>query len=116
VLLTVELRTRALESGKPFKAGRYSAAIRSVESYHKPISSGNEMAEYPGVGPSTAEKIQEMIDTVTDTSWRILRQGTLKRLSDNADDERIQAINLFTTIDGFGPLAARDFVNRMTLK
>jgi DNA polymerase/3'-5' exonuclease PolX len=64
-LLTVELRYRALEAGNPFKAHNYETAIRSVEAHHSPIQNGNEMLEFPGIGPKTAEKIQEIIDTVS---------------------------------------------------
>jgi hypothetical protein len=60
----VELRDRALEAGSKYKAKGLDTAIRSVESYHSIIKSGQEMMAYPGIGPATAEKIQEIIDTV----------------------------------------------------
>lgn len=39
-------------------------AIRSIEAHPTPIKSGQEAMLLPGVGPKTAEKIQEIIDTV----------------------------------------------------
>ena len=59
-----ELKDRALKAGTPYKAKTYETAIHSVESHHDPITSGEEMMAYPGIGPKTATKIQEIIDTV----------------------------------------------------
>lgn len=61
---TIELRDRAMQTGAPFKARSYEVAIRSIESHHSPITNGKEMMAFPGIGKKTAEKIQEIIDTV----------------------------------------------------
>ena len=60
----LELRDRALRSDIPFKARNYEMAIRSIEAHPTPVRSGEEAMVLPGVGPKTAEKIQEIIDTV----------------------------------------------------
>lgn len=59
-----ELKERALNSQTRFKAHYYDVAIRSVEAHPLPITSGLEMTAFPGIGVKTAEKIQEVIDTV----------------------------------------------------
>jgi len=59
-----ELRLRALQAGVPYKPAKYAMAIRSIAAYPKPITSGEEALLLPGVGQSTALKIQEVIDTV----------------------------------------------------
>ena len=62
--LIKELRDRAAKAGQKFKALSYHKAIRSIESYPLPVTSGKQMMELPGIGPKTSEKIQEIIDTV----------------------------------------------------
>lgn len=59
-----ELRDRAATSRTRFKAHFYDVAIRSVEAHPVPITSGAEMLAFPGIGVRTANKIQEIIDTV----------------------------------------------------
>jgi DNA polymerase/3'-5' exonuclease PolX len=66
-----ELRERALKINNPYKAMSFQKAITSVESYPFPITSGNEMMQLPGIGVSTAAKIQEIIDTVCTTTLSI---------------------------------------------
>jgi len=72
----VELRDRALRSDTPFKAQNYEMAIRSIESHPGPIKSGKEAMVLPGVGPKTAEKIQEIIETVN-LYWSIVNGRAL---------------------------------------
>jgi DNA polymerase lambda len=60
----LELRDRTLRSDTPFKAQNYEKAIRSIDAHPTPIRSGEEAMALPGVGPKTAEKIQEIIETV----------------------------------------------------
>ena len=60
----IELRDRALRSDTPFKARNYEMAIRSIEAHPTPVKSGKEAMVLPGIGPKTADKIQEIIDTV----------------------------------------------------
>lgn len=47
-----------------FKAQSYAKAIRSIASHPRPITNAKEISGLPGVGKKTAEKIQEIIDTV----------------------------------------------------
>jgi DNA polymerase/3'-5' exonuclease PolX len=86
-----------------------------VQSYPRPITSGQELSELPGIGAKTIANIQEFIDTVR-TSAAHLTQGTCKRLTDDAADKRDIAINLFSKVDGIGPLAARAFVEGTGLR
>lgn len=90
-MLILELRHRAIDARNPFKAHNYEMAIRSVESHHSPISSGKEMLQMPGIGPKTAEKIQEIIDT-----------GTLRRLDDDTEDKKAAALSFFRRVVGIG--------------
>jgi hypothetical protein len=60
----LELRDRAVRANAPFKAHNYEVAIRSIETHPTPVRSGEEASVLPGIGPKTAEKIQEIIDTV----------------------------------------------------
>ena len=53
-------------------------AIRSVEAYPSVIKSGNEMLEHPGIGPKTAEKIQEIIDTVGPSEVKLMKGESQK--------------------------------------
>ena len=62
--LMQELRQRALKANLPFKVKGYEKAIRSIASHPRPIANADEIRELPGVGKKTAEKIQEIIETV----------------------------------------------------
>jgi hypothetical protein len=70
-ILIEELRVRALKAGVPYKPAKYAMAIRSIAAYPKPITSGEEALVLPGVGQSTALKIQEVIDTVYNLEIRL---------------------------------------------
>ena len=58
-------------AGVPYKPAKYAMAIRSISAYPKPITSGEEALVLPGVGQSTALKIQEVIDTVYNLEIRL---------------------------------------------
>jgi hypothetical protein len=107
-----ELRQRAVESGQYFKTNAYDTAIRSVTYHTKPIRSGDEAMDLPGIGKGIAATIQEIIETVN-IFTSCLSQGTLKRLKDDLEDRKAKALNLFSHIVGFGHLSAPDFVNRV---
>ena len=80
-MLIKELRVRALRSGVPYKPAKYAMAIRSIAAYPKPITSGEEALVLPGVGRSTALKIQEVIDTVSNIEIQLTKghSKTVKR-------------------------------------
>ena len=63
-ILMKELRDRAVKAKSSYKASNYAKAIRSIESLASPLRSGQEALALPGIGQKTAEKIQEILDTV----------------------------------------------------
>ena len=107
-----ELRQRSVDNGQYFKTKAYDTAIRSITYHTKPIRSGEEAMELPGVGKGIAAKIQEIIETVASLRSGSSK-GTLKRLTNDLEDRKAKAINTFSRIVGFGHLAGPDFVNRI---
>ena len=101
-ILREELRDRALKAGVPYKPAKYAMAIRSISAYPKPIASGEEALVLPGVGQSTALKIQEVIDTVWQSRNSGSQKGTLRRLTDDKEGAKAAALSLFTRVPGIG--------------
>jgi DNA polymerase/3'-5' exonuclease PolX len=62
--LIPELRQSYLAQGRIYPAQSLVKAIQSISSHPTPILSGEEAQVLPGVGISTALKIQEIMDTV----------------------------------------------------
>jgi Helix-hairpin-helix domain len=62
--LILELRQSYLAQGRIYPAASLAKAIQSISIHPTPILSGEEAQVLPGVGASTGNKIQEIIDTV----------------------------------------------------
>lgn len=68
------------------KVFRYDKAIRSLVVHNEPITSGADARILPGVGPKIAEKIQEIIDTVSDSNYSEVIVGYVKAVGRSNGD------------------------------
>lgn len=90
-------------SNDKYRSGTFYKASKIVSDYPRPISSGFDISNYPGVGTSVVSEINEFLST-----------GTSKRLRDletkYADKRDI--IEGFRSIYGIGPVKALDLYNK----
>ncbi|TPX63321.1 DNA-directed DNA polymerase [Spizellomyces sp. 'palustris'] len=100
-----ELSKTEKNIGNQWKAQAYSKAILSISAYPKPLVSGKEAQDLPGVGGSIAKLVQEIIET-----------GTSERVQNEAKDERLQTISMLMRVSGIGPSAAAKFYDELGVR
>ncbi len=98
------------EPSKKFNAIALQKAIKSIESYDKPIQSGEQMKnEFKGIiGDKIALRIDEILTT------RHLAELDLYKSSDIDSLKSIEknAFELFSNITGVGPVRAKQWINQ----
>eukprot|EP00094_Tigriopus_californicus_P001219 TCALIF_01180-PA protein Name:"Similar to POLL DNA polymerase lambda (Homo sapiens)" AED:0.21 eAED:0.21 QI:0/0/0/0.75/0.33/0.25/4/0/439 len=100
-LITDELEKLAgayKNSNDQWRAFGYQKAITSIKNYPKAITNRDEAAALPNVGKKMADKIIEIIE-----------QGSLQKVSEVCNNERMQVLALFNRVWGAGPKTAEQW-------
>lgn len=85
-----------IEQGEVGKVHGYTRAIQSIQAYPFPITSAEQAASLPGIGPSLSQKIGEFLST-----------GRVSELSGREEKERV--IRLFLSVDRVGLVKAEEW-------
>ena len=82
-----------------FRARAYRTAIRAIENCNHQVTSGEDVKKLNGIGPKTAAKIQEILDT-----------GKLHQVDDLGENklEKSRVITAFTNVWGIGAVRANE--------
>ncbi len=99
------------DPAKKFNAIALQKAIKSIESYDKPIQSGEQMKnEFKGI---IGEKIANRIDEILETKHLAeLDMYSLKSPESNQLIIEKNAFELFSNITGVGPVRAKQWINQ----
>jgi len=84
-----------VKHGEPFRAKAYQKALDTIMIYPGAITSVEQLACEPGIGPTILDKLKEYVET-----------GTLRIL----ELEKTNPINILTDVYGIGPKKAEDLV------
>ena len=84
-----------IKHGEPFRAKAYQKALDTIMIYPDAITSAEQLAGAPGIGPTIMDKLKEYVET-----------GTLRIL----ELEKTNPINILTDVYGIGPKKAEDLV------
>jgi DNA ligase (NAD+) len=84
-----------VKHGEPFRAKAYQKALDTIMIYPGAITSAEQLAGGPGIGPTIMDKLKEYVET-----------GTLRIL----ELEKTNPINILTDVYGIGPKKAEDMV------
>lgn len=84
-----------VKHGEPFRAKAYQKALDTIMIYPDAITSAEQLAGAPGIGPTIMDKLKEYVET-----------GTLRIL----ELEKTNPINVLTDVYGIGPKKAEDLV------
>lgn len=84
-----------VKHGEPFRAKAYQKALDTIMIYPGAITSAEQLAGAPGIGPTIMDKLKEYVET-----------GTLRIL----ELEKTNPINILTDVYGIGPKKAEDLV------
>jgi apurinic endonuclease APN1 len=87
-----------------YRINSYIKAIKSIESYDKPIYSSKDVKDLPHIGKGFCEKIDEIAKTGTLEFYESLKK--------NNNIKRINAIHNFMNIWGVGTKKAHSIVNK----
>ena len=84
-----------IKHGEPFRAKAYQKALDTIMNYSGTITSADQLAGAPGIGPTIMDKLKEYVET-----------GTLRIL----ELEKTNPINFLTDVYGIGPKKAEELV------
>lgn len=85
-------------SNDQWRAFGYQKAIAAIKNYPKAITNRDEAAALPNVGQKMADKIIEIIE-----------HGSLQKVSEVCDNERMRTLDLFNRVWGAGPKTAEQW-------
>lgn len=91
--------------GVLYKYKAYRNAIEAIRSVGVQITSVSQVSSLPGIGKSMVDKIKEILAT-----------GSLQQEKDVMSDPITQAIRVFTSIHGIGPVLAKKLVHENGLR
>lgn len=84
-----------------FRLATINKTLDIINKLKQPIKKGSELEHFPGIGPRTIERLDEIIET-----------KTLKELN----DPNIKIINELTTVVGIGPVKASELIKNYNIK
>jgi NAD-dependent DNA ligase len=84
-----------IKHGEPFRAKAYQKALDTIINYPGAITSAEQLAGGPGIGPTIMDKLKEYVET-----------GTLRII----EQEKTNPINILTDVYGIGPKKAEELV------
>ena len=93
------LQARDKAEKKPFSARAYATVLRHMEAHPEPIRSLAEIPVFQGVGEKIKKKMEEIVET-----------GRLEAAEKAKADYPLEALALFGSIYGIGPVKARELV------
>ena len=97
-LRVLEARDKA--DKKPFSVRAYATVLRHLEAHPTPIRSLAEIPVFQGVGEKIKKKMEEIVET-----------GRLEAAERAKADYPLEALALFGSIYGIGPVKARELVD-----
>jgi DNA polymerase beta len=97
-LRVLEARDKA--DKKPFSVRAYATVLRHLEAHPAPIRSLAEIPVFQGVGEKIKKKMEEIVET-----------GRLEAAEKAKADYPLEALALFGSIYGIGPVKARELVD-----
>eukprot|EP00095_Tigriopus_kingsejongensis_P006026 maker-scaffold671_size114370-snap-gene-0.35 protein:Tk06026 transcript:maker-scaffold671_size114370-snap-gene-0.35-mRNA-1 annotation:"dna polymerase lambda-like" len=88
-------------SNDTWRAFGYQKAIAAIKKHPQAITCGAEAAQLPNVGRKMADKIAE-----------ILEDGSLRKVAEICDNEKMHTLDLFNRVWGAGPKTAEQWFQR----
>ncbi len=96
------LKQKEFANNDKIRVMAYTKAIKVIKDNFgdTPITSGEQLKQYKGIGDKIAKKVDE-----------IIKNGVLESSQEARNDSRVKAIHLFSGIHGIGPENAQKLVN-----